>query len=256
MNEELSRELSVTEIYSKTFSLYGKIFSKIVIPFLVAGAITGVLTILVGFAVTIPELPSNPTPEQAMSLLPSLFGAVLLSAVLTGLISWIVYSFTQGIAIKLSSDELQNKPGTLQGSFNFTVGKIVSLLAASIITGILIILGLIALIVPGIIFAIMFSLTFPSIMIENIGAIESLSRSRSLVSGKWLKTFTLMLLFGITIGIVAFISNTISSSLGVASPVLSSILTALILPIFPVGMTIYYYSLIKRTPNLQATQNM
>jgi hypothetical protein len=55
-------------------------------------------------------------------------------------------------------------------------------LAAAILLGMIIAVGLVALIIPGIILALMFSLTISAIMIENVGAIEGMSRNRALVS--------------------------------------------------------------------------
>lgn len=129
-----------------------------------------------------------------------------------------------------------------------------SLLAVSIITGILIIIGLIAFVVPGIILAIMFSLVVPAIIIENVGALESLSRSRLLVSHRWLKTFGLLLLLYIIIGIVSALLGVITTPFGLASPLVSSILTAFIQPILPIGLTLYYYSMIARATPQEPTQ--
>jgi hypothetical protein len=120
-------------------------------------------------------------------------------------------------------------------------------LAASIVTGVLIVLGILALIVPGIILAIMFSLVYPAIIVEDAGVLESLSRSRALVSNRWLKTLGLLLVLGIIVGIADGIVAAISMLLGVGSTLFSSILTAFILPIFPIGITLYYYSMKART---------
>ena len=50
-------------------------------------------------------------------------------------------------------------------------------------------MGLIALIVPGIILAIVFSLALPVLLIEKKGVLESMGRSHALVGHRWLKTF-------------------------------------------------------------------
>jgi len=172
--------------------------------------------------------------------------AVFTIAFLSGIVGWLIGSIAQGIAIKFTSDTLENGTANLSTSFNFTMSRLLSILAVSIITGTLIVLGLIAFVIPGIILALMFSLVVPAIIIEKIGALESLSRSRLLVSGRWLKTFGLLLLFQIVIGVVSSILTVLTASLGLVGSVASSILIAFIQPILPIGLTLYYYSMIAR----------
>ena len=124
-------------------------------------------------------------------------------------------------------------------------------MAAAILLGIIIAVGLIALIIPGIILALMFSLTISAIMIENVGAIEGMSRSRALVSHRWLKTFAILLIIGIIVAIVSCIAGLIASPLGNYSWILSSIISALIAPILPITLTVHYHSM--RTKEQPAT---
>jgi hypothetical protein len=87
----------------------------------------------------------------------------------------------------------------------------------------------------------------PTIVIENTGALESLSRSRRLVSNRWLKTLGLLLLLYIIVGLVAFTAGLISAPFGLGSALVSSLISAFIQPILPIGLTLYYYSMIART---------
>jgi hypothetical protein len=93
----------------------------------------------------------------------------------------------------------------------------------------------------------MFSLVYPAIMLEGTGIFKSLSRSRVLVSNKWVKTFGLLLLMGIIVAIVNGIFVLIASPFGLVSSLISAILTALITPIASIAITLYYYSMKART---------
>jgi hypothetical protein len=242
-----TRELSIGEIITATFGLYSEKFTQYLIPFLIAGAITGILTMAVDAAIIVPAtLPSTATPQEILAWLPGYLAAVLAIAIITGIIGWIISEITQGIGVKFTADTLEKGQANLKTSFNFTVSKLLSLLAVSIITIVLIVIGLIALVIPGIILAIIFSLVVPAIIIESKGTLESLSRSRLLVSHRWFKTFGLLLLLYVIIGIVYILAGVISAPLGVAVPFVNSILTAFILPILPIALTLYYYSMIAR----------
>jgi hypothetical protein len=194
------------------------------------------------------------TPQQILNWLPGYLAAVITLAIATGLISWVVGSMAQGIIIKFASDSLEKGQANLQTSFSFAASRILSILAVSLITGVLIFLGALALVIPGIILAIMFSLVVQTIIIENTGALESLARSRRLVSGRWLKTFALLLVLYIIVGIVAGIAGAIGTPFGLAGSLVSSLIAALIQPILPIGLTLYYYSMIARTTPQTATQ--
>ena len=247
-NKNLQRELSIGEILSQTFNLYSRNFVQYFIPFLAAGILTGLVTLAVTSAVVIPARPVHASSQQ---LLANLI-ATLTSLLLSGIVSWIASSIATGITIKFTSDMLEKGQANLQTSFTFTLPKLLSLLAASIITGILIVLGCIALVVPGVILALMFSLVYPAIRLEGTGVLGSLSRSRVLVSNRWLKTFGLLLLLAIIVyavnGVFVFVAFVLfSGPLGVVGPLISSILTALITPIFAIAITLYYYSMKART---------
>ena len=69
-----------------------------------------------------------------------------------------------------------------------------------------------------------------------------MSRSRKLVSDRWLKTLALIIVFGIIIGIASAIVSAIAGVFGVASTFVSSILSAFYLPLIPIALTVYYYS--------------
>jgi hypothetical protein len=109
------------------------------------------------------------------------------------------------------------------------------------------VLGFIALIIPGIIIAIMFSLVNPVIMLEGKSILGSLSRSRILVRNRWLKTIGLFLVIGIIVEAVNGIAVLIAGQLGFVSPLIAGILTAFITPIVPIASTLYYYSMRART---------
>ena len=247
-------ELSVGEILTQTFNLYSRNFTQYLIPFLAAGILTGLVTIAVRSTIIIPATPTHPTTQQLLAWFPTFLTATVTSLFLSGIVSWIANSFTTGITTKFTSDLLERGQANLQTSFNFTLTKVLSLLAASIITGILIVLGFIALVIPGIILALMFSLVYPVIMLEGTGVLGSLSRSRVLVSNRWLKTLGLMLLLGIIVAVVNGVVVLIGAPFGVVSPLVSGILTAFITPIFAIAITLYYYSMKARTTPPQQPQ--
>ena len=116
-----------------------------------------------------------------------------------------------GVVVRVASDILEKRRASLSDALSSTAKRLPSLLGAGMLSGVLVILGLICLVVPGIIVAIMFSLITPTIIIERIGVLESLSRSRKLIKQRWLKTFAYLAV----IVIILAVTYSISSGVGV-----------------------------------------
>jgi hypothetical protein len=192
------------------------VFIPFYVLFLIAQLITTAFGKIVESLFTIPKTPEIATAatEEILQWFSALIATLLVITALTFIVAFVVGNIISGTAIKYAADLLEKESASLQASFNFTILHLPSLIAAGIITGVLILLGLICLIVPGIIIAIMFALVTPVIMIEQMGALESLGRSRRLVSGRWGKTFATLLLLIIIVGILTLLATAISGFFG------------------------------------------
>lgn len=250
-----SRELSIGETLSWTFGIYSRNFILFFTPIFASLLITGILGgILALYVANLPQLPITVTPSEAWIWLITYIPVLMLAAFVIIILSWIVSTIANGICVKCASDVIEKGSANLENAFNSAARRLLSLLAVAIISGILIILGLIALIIPGIILAIMFSLVVPAIIIENVGALESLSRSRRLVSNRWVKTFLFILVIVIIIAIASAIASWIVSPIwifgeptsSIVGSILTAIMTAFITPILPISMTVYYYSMLAK----------
>src|SRR5467141_2810383 len=251
----ISRELSFGEIFSKTFQVYRRYFPKYFVLFAIVGVIIQVVSTLAMQAFVRPAPPPlNPTPQQFSSYLSLLFEALFLLLAVIFLVNVIFSTIAQGGAIKMASDEITRGQVNTGASVRFAVSKLLSIWALSIIVGIIVFLGSIALIIPGIILAIMYSLALPVLLIENRGVLDSMGKSRQLVSHRWLKTFATFLVLGIIVIIASAIVNAITGPLGIAGPAVNGILSAFYQPLFPILMTVYYYSNLARITTLPADQ--
>ena len=242
----ISRELSLGEVISKTFEVYRRDFSKYFVLFAIVGVIVQVVTALAQQAFVLPTLPVNPTPQQFSSWFSALFAALFLLVAVIFVVNIVFSTIAEGSAVKMGSEQITKGQVSLGASIRFVVSKLLSIWALSIIVGIIVFLGIIALIVPGIILAIMFSLALPVLLIENIGVTESMGRSRQLVSHRWAKTFGTFLVLGIIVLVASLIFSAITAPLGIIGTVVNGILSALYQPLFPILMAVYYYSNLAR----------
>src|SRR5438309_2906676 len=242
----ISRELGLGEVISKTFEVYRRGFAKYFVLFTVVGVIVQVVTTLAQQAFVLPTLPVNPTPQQFSSWFSALFAAFFLLIGVIFVVNIVFSTIAEGSSVKMASVQITKGQVSLGASIRFAVSRLLSIWALSIIVGIIVVLGFIALIIPGIILAIMYSLALPVLLIENKGVMESMGRSRQLVSHRWAKTFGTFLVLGIIVLIASFIVSAISGSLGILGPVVNGIISALYQAIIPILMDVYYYSNIAR----------
>ncbi|HZY93655.1 MAG TPA: hypothetical protein VFE98_02205 [Candidatus Bathyarchaeia archaeon] len=250
----IERELSLGEIISKTFQVYRRDFIKYFLLFAMVGVIIGVVTTLAQNAFVLPTLPSNPTPQQFRDWFPGFLGAIVPLVASIFIVNVVFSPIAQGSSIKLASEQIEKAQADLGTAVKLAVSRLLWMWALSIVVGIIVFLGVIALIVPGIILAIMFSLVLPVLLIENKGVFDSMSRSRELVGHRWLKTFATFLVLGIIVIIASLIVSAITGPLGVVGPVVNGILSAFYQPLFPILMTVYYYSNLARIAPLPAGQ--
>lgn len=246
-----TRELMVGEIASTTFSLYGARFLLFVTPYLLGAVVIGILSTAIYAAITLPPTPSTYDPTTFWNWFGLFMSTVIALAILLGIVSLIVGAITGGTVVKCVSDVLEKGTANLQDGFRFALSKLPSLIGAQLLTSILIGIGLMLLLVPGIIFAIMFSLTIPVVIIEQVGAFESLGRSKRLVKNRWGTTFALLLVLYIIVLIVGWISIVVVTPFGssfgpfssIVSNMVSNLIASLVSPILPIGTTLLYYSM-------------
>jgi hypothetical protein len=240
--DRVIRELSLGEIISKTFQLYRNNFSKIILFFVIVETIIGLISFIIQRIFVLPAAPTAPaTQQQLLNWLGRYFEALIPQLTATGIVTLVVSSIATGVAVRLSSEQIENRKAELGPSIRFAFSKLVSLIFVTILVGILVFLGFIALIIPGIILAMMFALAIPVVIIEPSSVFKSLGRSRVLVGRRWLKTFALYLVFGIIYLIGALILRPIGTLFDGAI-ILTSVLSALYVPLLPIGLTVYYYS--------------
>jgi hypothetical protein len=88
-----------------------------------------------------------------------------------------------GAGIYLASSSIEGRTVKTSELFSASTKKLLPMLGATLLIGLIVFVGLILLVVPGILFAAWFSLTYFVIFHENLGVIPAMKRSRELVKG-------------------------------------------------------------------------
>jgi len=242
----LHSRISVAEILGKAFQFYGDKFHILFFPFLLVSLINSVLWKFALDLIPQFKVQLGFTENFLVQFINYLAFVIPILAVF-GVISWLIDVFPAGLIVKYSSDIFEGRPSNLAVSFRVVIFKIFSLLSASFITGLLVILGLILLVIPGIIMAVVFSLTIQVIIIEGAGVFESLRRSRELAAKGWWQVFS-VLAYTFFLTVIAGVIGEMLCSLLITTEIyfkliITSIIMSIAKPLQPVALTYLYYSL-------------
>ena len=119
-----------------------------------------------------------------------------------------------GALFHLLVDSRLGRPHTVSDSFEFASHKLLSLLWLGIVLTVVVTVGFILLVIPGIFLLVATSVAVPVLMLEGVKGVGAMSRSISLVQGRWWATLGTLLLAFILYAVAAFVLVLIGGALG------------------------------------------
>lgn len=174
------RPLTTGELLDRTFSLYRKHFSMFVgiaaIPYLGVLALNLAAFVHVGGA--------YPLPRVQYSLLALVASLLAMAAV-------------QAATLVAVSDVYLEQAASVRASYERVIKRIPALLGISIAVWVMVGFGFVLLIIPGMIWWMMWSLTIPVAVLENKGLSAATKRSRELTKGSRGRISVIYFLFGV-----------------------------------------------------------
>lgn len=124
--------------------------------------------------------------------------------IVVGLLGLFGQLLATGSVFKLQLDAYLGRPHEIRESlaFAFARHRLLSLLWVGVIATLMVIVGLILLIIPGVYMFVAVSVAVPVLLLEGQRGMAAISRSMTLVSGRWWQTFG-RLLVGLIMYVVA-----------------------------------------------------
>lgn len=180
------RGLSVGTVINAAFDLYRRqargawaIVTLIVVPSQI------IVWLLIKVSLSSNAYARNGTVYTASTAVPTVAITLLgfLSAVLT-----------IGALSRLLVEEYTGQRTTWQDSLGYASTRLARLVALAIVSGILLTIGFVLFIVPGIFLTVAWCAAFTVLMYEPVGPMRALSRSSELVKGHWWMAFGALLI--------------------------------------------------------------
>jgi len=142
-------------------------------------------------------------------------------AIITGIVGFFVIIFfsvvLQATLIVATVKDLSGEKIDIGNCVSKAISKFLPLFGLGILMGLGVMFGMLLLIVPGIILALMWMVSSPVMMTENMGVIDSMKRSADLTSGsKWM-LFLLMIIYLIAALIITSVIGGLGYAFGMIS---------------------------------------
>ncbi|MDE0376610.1 MAG: hypothetical protein OXK16_11720 [bacterium] len=188
----------------------------------------------------------------------------------TSPIGWLGYyvgvvgSIVAGVAaVLVAAGAYADVPSDWRSAMSIGVRRTVAILLATIVAGILMVIGFVLLVIPGIFVLVSLAVTWEALIIEGVGPMESIKRSWRLVSGERWRVFgagvlviVLMVIFvGVVSAVIALIlSAVLGVSGGMTGYLVQQVASLLSIPLTAALGTVIYLDLRVRKESLSADE--
>lgn len=167
-------------------------------------------------------------------------------ALVATLISLIAVTLFTGMVVELVADVQDGRRDATAGTLLRAATPVLgSLILVAIVEGVLILIGFIALIVPGLILLTLWSVAAPVVVLERPPGLGALRRSRELVRGSAWQVFLVIVLLVLVVAIVAgaieFAADSAGTGVGIVVRVVVGVLTA---PLSSLASAVLYFELL------------
>jgi len=135
---------------------------------------------------------------------------VLLVGVVIGVI---INAVLQAAIMRGAAQGSIGDPVDIDASYKWGFARFGSVLLISILVGLAVLGGFILLIIPGIIFMVMFAVAIPALVVENLRGTDAMSRSWNLVKGNFWHALGLIIVAGIITAVVGGVIGAIGGAI-------------------------------------------
>jgi hypothetical protein len=191
------------EILNEGMAVLGRVWKRILAPafwaFLVLGgatigvfALTGadeVLQMIVADPLALNEMTDAEIGELGLLLLQAGLIVVVIQLLAGGFLNLTVH--------RIVAAEMAGDPIGAREAVSHAFGRMLTLVSAALLAIPAILLGLIALIIPGLWLIGSFTMVTPVVALEEVGPVAALRRSMALVRGRWWPTVGFLILVGL-----------------------------------------------------------
>jgi L-cystine uptake protein TcyP (sodium:dicarboxylate symporter family) len=170
----------------------------------------------------------------------------------TGLIGWVIQQVLLGALTRGAAGSLIGRAVDVGASYRYALSRLGGLIILALLYAIIVAVGFILLIIPGIIFGVFLAVAMPAFIVERKSASEALSRSWNLVSGSFWHTLGVIVVAFILAGIVNGVISALGGSTFIGSWLMSAVAQVITAPFVALVGVVLYVDLRVRREGLDA----
>lgn len=159
--------------------------------------------------------------QEAITAAGAAIGGMFTVLILSSILGFIAH----GMTVAMADDAVREGPVSLKTGFNKALAKIVPLIIAAVLVGIIVSVGFILLVIPGIVAVFLLMFTFMAVMLDNENAFKAIGKSVKMVTGHFSAVFVLFLVL-IALGLLAGIISAVVGMIPFLGAVIAIILSA------------------------------
>jgi hypothetical protein len=229
----------VGEILSQAFNVYRANAAKLaLIVALVVVPLTLVSTLLT-------QVSRDPDTDAGVA-------TALLFLAITVAIALIIWSLLEAAIVRAAAQAALGDPIDVEASYRWGLRRIGSVILVSILVGLAVVGGLILLVIPGLIFLVMLSVSIPALIVEGRRGSDALGRSWNLVRGNFWHVVGVLVVAGLITGAISGIIGALGGNAWFLRWVFSSIGTIVTAPFTALVAVLLYVDLRARSEALTA----
>jgi hypothetical protein len=207
------RPRTLGEILSAAFDIYKANASNLILIVAVVVVPLSFLSALAIHVVATPDTHEVVILGQTQTITDARgFFAFLMASLIAALIGVIIWAILQAAILRAAALATIGDPVDIEASYRWGFRRFGSVLLVAILVGLVVAVGLILFIIPGIAFLTFLSVAIPALVIENRRGTEAMGRSWNLVSGHFWHVLGVIVVAAIITGVVSSLISALGGS--------------------------------------------
>lgn len=199
---------------------------QLFVPTIVATVLAGLISLLGGAIAGSPTTEIGPGVGLTAALASAFSGQNFVVSMLFGALGAIVTLLGHGMTLVIAHQLSGGESADLGAAFAKVRQRVVPLVIASVLVGILVGIGTTLLVLPGVIVAYFLMFTFVGVIAADLDAFSAIKKSFNLVTGNFGESLILFLLL-LAVGVLFAILSSIFLLIPVAGPVIGMLLSGI-----------------------------
>jgi hypothetical protein len=179
-------------------------------------------------------------------------GVALLAGAIGALIAVLISAVLQAAILRAAAQATIGDPVDVEASYRYGLKRLWSVILVSILVGLVVAVGFILLVIPGIIFLVFLSVSIPVLIVEGRRGTEAMGRSWNLVKGNFWHAFGVIVVAALIVGIISGIIGAIGGDNWAVRWIFTAIAQILTVPFASLVSVLLYLDLRARSESLSA----